>query len=77
MHARSFQQVHSSENNGVENSKWRREEIGREQNKLQRNYDNSDATNLYFTMQELNKAIKSCSDTSPGRDGLGYTVCNI
>ena len=36
--------------------------------------DNSDDINVFFSIEELQKAIAQGKDTSPGRDGLGYQL---
>lgn len=48
--------------------------LEQEGHKLGVKTDNSDVTNVFFTMQELMRAIGRGRNTIPGRDGLGYEV---
>lgn len=71
---RSFQQVHSDRNVGGDGSIRRELMLEQEGHKLNKNNDNSDVINLFFSLHELGRSIRRGRHTTPGRDGLGYEI---
>lgn len=70
---RSFQQVHSGKNVGIDGLIRRELMLKQEGYKLNKNNDNSDVSNLFFSFHELRRAIRG-RHTTPGRDELGYEI---
>ena len=73
MFAGVFQAVNSSGNLGVERCMKRTKLMLIHRWKLDRNSENDNPVNLFFTMKELRDAINSDAAT-PGRDGLSYEL---
>lgn len=65
-----FQALHSSGELGD----LRKEIMLKESWKLDRSLDDNSSINLFFSLQELQEAVQSGSNTSPGRDGLCYEL---
>lgn len=71
---KTYQRVHSSNNVSREGQLRRGQMLEQEGYKLRANTDNNDVFNVFFSMQELKRAIGRGRNTTPGRDGLGYEV---
>ena len=74
MCVKKFQEVHSGVNIGEEGIVIRNEVIRNQMYKLEVNQDNSDPSNVNFSMEELRRAIQRGRKTAPGKDGLGYEI---
>lgn len=74
MCVQAFKTVHSAKNVGEE-AQWRRNKImQKEDQKLHFNSDNSDPGNVFFSLHELKRAVQAGSNTTLGRDGVGYEM---
>ena len=69
-----FKAVHSGTNIGEEGIRKRNETLRQHISKLEINEDNSDTVNLYFSLEELRRAINKGRRTAPGKDGISYEI---
>lgn len=74
MLVKQFQKVHSFKNVDDVNRRRRCQISRTNMAKLLIDCDNYDDINVFFSIEELQKAIAQGKDTSPGRDGLGYQL---
>lgn len=59
----------------MKETEGRCEVLGKQQNKLQINCDNSDdAINVFFKLGQLKRAKNQGKDNTPGRIGLGHQL---
>ncbi len=64
--------MHSGVNIGEEGIRRRAEVIREQLYKPEVNQDNSDPSNVFFSLDELHRAIQRGGKTAPGKDELGY-----
>ena len=65
-----FKDVHRGANIGEEGIRKRNETLRQHIFKLGVNDDNADCVNLYFSIEELRRAINNGGKTAPGKDGI-------
>ena len=69
-----FKDVHRGANIGEEGIRKRNETLRQHIFKLGVNDDNADCVNLYFSIEELRRAINNGGKTAPGKDGISYEI---
>lgn len=74
MCVQKFQAVHSGVNIGEEGIRRRNEMLLNQMFKLEVSQENWDPSNVYFSLEELCRAIHNGRNTAPGKGGLGYEV---
>jgi len=70
----NFRAVHSGANIGEAGMRKRNEILEQNRYKLEINNDNSDVCNLFFSLEELHRAIGKGRKTAPGKDGISYEI---